>query len=56
MILGLRLSMATLMIGKVLKRPQPLSECVAHPVQGSRNDRHLLASLTGKTVKWGGRG
>ena len=55
MILGLRLSMATLMIGKVLKRPQPLSDVLLIPFKDLVMTAIYFASLTGKTVKWGGR-
>ena len=41
-VLGLRMLMATVMIGKVLKRPQSLARCVSHSLQGSGHDRNLF--------------
>jgi ceramide glucosyltransferase len=55
MILGLRMLMATVMIGKVLKRPQPLSDVLLIPFKDLVMTGIYFASLTGKTVKWGGR-
>lgn len=55
MILGLRMLMATVMIGKVLKRPQALSDVLLIPFKDLVMTGIYFASLTGKTVKWGGR-
>jgi ceramide glucosyltransferase len=55
MILGLRMLMATVMIGKVLKRPQPLADVLLIPFKDLVMTGIYFASLTGKTVKWGGR-
>jgi ceramide glucosyltransferase len=55
MILGLRMLMASVMIGKVLKRPQPLSDVLLIPFKDLIMTGIYFASLTGKTVKWGGR-
>ncbi len=55
MILGLRILMATVMIGRVLKRPQPLSDVLLIPFKDLVMTAIYFASLTGKTVKWGGR-
>ncbi len=55
MILGLRMLMAGVMIGKVLKRPQPLSDVLLIPFKDLAMTAIYFASLTGKTVKWGGR-
>jgi len=55
MVLGLRMVMATIMIGKVLKRPQPLSDVLLIPFKDLVMTGIYFASLTGKTVKWGGR-
>ena len=54
-ILGLRMLMATVMIGKVLKRPQPLADVLLIPFKDLVMTGIYFASLTGKTVKWGGR-
>ena len=54
-ILGLRMLMATVMIGKVLKRPQPLSDVLLIPFKDLVMTGVYFTSLTGKTVKWGGR-
>ena len=55
MILGLRMLMASVMIGKVLKRPQPLSDVLLIPFKDLVMTAIYFASLTGKTVQWGGR-
>jgi ceramide glucosyltransferase len=55
MILGLRMLMASVMIGKVLKRPQALSDVLLIPFKDLIMTAIYFASLTGKTVKWGGR-
>jgi ceramide glucosyltransferase len=55
MILSLRILMASVMIGKVLKRPQPLSDVLLIPFKDLVMTAIYFASLTGKTVKWGGR-
>jgi ceramide glucosyltransferase len=55
MILGLRMLMAAVMIGKVLKRPQSLSDVLLIPFKDLVMTAVYFASLTGKTVKWGGR-
>jgi len=55
MILGLRMAMASVMIGKVLKQPQPLSDVLLIPFKDLVMTAIYFASLTGKTVKWGGR-
>jgi len=55
MILGLRMLMASVMIGKVLRRPQSLSDVLLIPFKDLIMTAIYFASLTGKTVKWGGR-
>jgi ceramide glucosyltransferase len=55
MILGLRMLMASVMIGKVLRRPQPLADVLLIPFKDLIMTGIYFASLTGKTVKWGGR-
>lgn len=55
MVIGLRVVMATVMIGKVLKMPQRLSDVVLVPFKDLVMTAIYFASLTGKTVKWGGR-
>jgi len=55
MVLGLRMLMATIMIGKVLKQPQPLTDALLIPFKDLVMTAIYFASLTGKTVKWGGR-
>jgi hypothetical protein len=47
--------MATIMIGKVLKQPQPLTDALLIPFKDLVMTAIYFASLTGKTVKWGGR-
>ncbi len=54
-VLGLRMLMATVMIGKVLKRPQSLADVLLIPFKDLVMTGIYFASLTGKTVKWGGR-
>ncbi|HLI81461.1 MAG TPA: bacteriohopanetetrol glucosamine biosynthesis glycosyltransferase HpnI [Candidatus Binataceae bacterium] len=55
MILGLRMLMASIMIGKVLKKPQALSDVLLIPFKDLVMTAIYFASLTGRTVKWGGR-
>jgi ceramide glucosyltransferase len=55
MILGLRMAMGAIMIGKVLKRPQPLLDVLLIPLKDLVMTGIYFASLTGRTVKWGGR-
>ncbi len=55
MILCLRMAMAAVMIGKVLKKPQALSDVLLIPFKDLVMTGIYFASLTGKTVKWGGR-
>jgi ceramide glucosyltransferase len=55
MILGLRMLMGAIMIGKVLKRPQPLLDVLLIPLKDLVMTGIYFASLTGRTVKWGGR-
>ena len=55
MILGLRMLMGSVMIGKVLRRPQALSDVLLLPFKDLIMTGIYFASLTGKTVKWGGR-
>ncbi len=55
MILGLRMLMATVMIGKVLRRPQSLADVLLIPFKDLVMTAIYFASLTGRTVKWGGR-
>jgi ceramide glucosyltransferase len=55
MILGLRMLMSAIMIGKVLRRPQPLSDVLLIPFKDLVMTGIYFASLTGRTVKWGGR-
>lgn len=55
MILGLRMLMAAVMIGKVLKRPQALTDVLLIPFKDLVMTGVYFASLTGRTVKWGGR-
>jgi ceramide glucosyltransferase len=54
-VLGLRMLMATVMIGKVLRRPQALTDVLLIPFKDLVMTAIYFASLTGKTVKWGGR-
>ncbi len=54
-ILGLRMLMATVMIGKVLRRPQSLADVLLIPFKDLVMTAIYFASLTGRTVKWGGR-
>ena len=55
LVLGLRMLMASIMIGKVLKHPQPLSDVFLIPFKDLVMTAIYFASLTGRTVKWGGR-
>ena len=55
MVLGLRMLMASVMIGKVLKRPQSLFDVLLIPFKDLVMTAIYFASLTGRTVKWGGR-
>ncbi len=55
LVLGLRMLMATVMIGKVLRRPQSLLDVFLIPFKDLVMTGIYFASLTGKTVKWGGR-
>lgn len=55
LVLGLRMLMATVMIGKVLRRPQSLRDVFLIPFKDLVMTGIYFASLTGKTVKWGGR-
>ena len=48
--------MATVMIGKVLKRPQPLSDVLLIPFKDLVMTAIYFVSLTGRTVTWGGAG
>ena len=54
-VLGLRMLMATVMIGKVLRCPQSLLDVLLIPFKDLVMTGIYFASLTGKTVKWGGR-
>jgi ceramide glucosyltransferase len=55
MILGTRMLMAAVMIGKVLKMPQPLSDVLLIPFKDLVMTGIYFTGLMGKTVKWGGR-
>ncbi len=55
LVLGLRMLMATVMIGKVLRRPQSLTDVLLIPFKDLVMTAIYFASLTGKTVQWGGR-
>jgi|SRR5579862_5521482 len=55
LVFGLRMLMASIMIGKVLKHPQALSDVLLIPFKDLVMTAIYFASLTGRTVKWGGR-
>jgi ceramide glucosyltransferase len=55
LVLGIRMAMAAVMIGKVLKKPQALSDVLLIPLKDLVMTGIYFASLTGRTVKWGGR-
>jgi ceramide glucosyltransferase len=55
MIVGLRILMGAVMIGKVLKRPQALTDVLLIPFKDLVMTGIYFAGLTGRTVKWGGR-
>lgn len=55
LVLGLRMLMATVMIGKVLRRPQSLLDVLLIPFKDLVMTGIYFTSLTGKTVYWGGR-
>jgi len=55
LVLGLRMLMASVMIGRVLKHPQSLADVLLIPFKDLVMTAIYFASLTGKTVTWGGR-
>jgi ceramide glucosyltransferase len=55
LVLGLRMLMASIMIGRVLKHPQALTDVLLIPFKDLVMTAIYFASLTGRTVKWGGR-
>jgi ceramide glucosyltransferase len=54
-VLATRIAMGSLMISKVLKAPQSLADALLVPVKDLVMTGIYFASLTGKTVLWGGR-
>ena len=54
-VLGVRMLMAAVMIGKVLRKPQSLFDVLLIPFKDIVMTGVYFTGLTGKTVQWGGR-